>query len=258
MCSGAFILNHLMEKNQYKYMFEAEDRHWWYVGNHKIFTEILIRNTILKNDSIALDAGCGTGKWLEILKNNFKITTFGIDYSETALQYAKLRGLDNLQQADVNNYKTDTSFDLITSFDVICSNHVNEDTTIKNFYNLLNKNGYLLLTVPAYRFMLSRHDQVVHQNKRFRRKQIKMLLESNGFEVIKISYVVCLLFPLAFIRRMLNKLFASVKYEHNEVKVPVNFNNSVFLFIMGLEKIMLRYFSLPFGLSVMVLAKKTA
>lgn len=245
-----------MEEHQYKYMFEAEDRHWWYVGNHEIFLELLWRKQILKNSTKILDAGCGTGKWLEILKKQTGINAYGIDNNPLAIHYASKRGLKKLQQADVSTFTSACVFDVITSFDVICSNHVNTNDAVKNFRNLLKQNGHLLITVPAYRFMLSRHDKVVHQSKRFRKKQVRTLLESNGFEIIKISYGICLLFPFAFVRRMFYKVIKSNNSEHNEVKVPGRFINFTFLLIMRVEKFFLKYFSLPFGLSVMALAKR--
>lgn len=238
-------------------MFEAEDHHWWYVGNHENFLNILQRKNIFKNGIIVLDAGCGTGKWMEILKKSYKINETGIDYNETALEYARTRGKINFRQGDINKcIFNESSFDLITSFDVIAHHNVNDSLAIKNFNTYLNNEGYLLLTVPAYQFLHSKHDEVVQQDKRYNRKQIKLLLENNDFEIIKISYSVCLLFPLALIKRILNKLFACKVEEHNEVKMPPKIINQLFLLVMRAENFLLRYISLPFGLSVLVLAKK--
>jgi SAM-dependent methyltransferase len=238
-------------------MFEAEDHHWWYVGNHENFLNILQRKNIIKNGITVLDAGCGTGKWLEILKKSYKINETGIDYNETALEYSRTRGKINFRLGDINKcIFNESSFDLITSFDVICNSNIDETIAIKNFQSYLRNDEYLLLTVPAFQFLLSKHDEVVHQNKRYRKKQIKLLLENNGFEIIKISYSVCLLFPLALIKRILNKLFASKVEEHNEVKMPPKIINQLFLLVMRAENFLLRYISLPFGLSVFVLAKK--
>lgn len=240
-------------------MFEVEDQHWWYVGNHEIFLELLNKHSILKKGINVLDAGCGTGKWLEILKKTNEINETGIDYNPIALDYARTRGKLNLEQADINDCDLKIFYyDLITSFDVICSRHVSDKLALKKMHSWLKDDGYLLLTVPAYQFLLSKHDDAVHQNKRYSKKQIRIFLESQGFEIIKISYNVCLLFPVAFIKRIIDKLTLSKKTEHNEVKMPCRFINSLFLKVMRIEKLMMRYSSLPFGLSVMVLAKKTS
>ncbi len=246
-----------MEPNQYTYMFEVEDRHWWYVGNHEIFLQMLQRKVLLHDGIHLLDAGCGTGKWLEILKQSYHIHETGIDYNPLALDYAKTRGAFHLQLADINTCVfAEASFDLITSFDVICNSNIDDVHALHSFHAFLKDDGHLLLTVPAYQFLLSTHDTMVHQNKRYTKRQLKLLLESNGYEIVKISYCVCLLFPIAMIKRLLDKVFASKDGDHNEVKMPGNMINHLFLFVMRFEKYLLRYISLPFGLSVMVLAKK--
>jgi SAM-dependent methyltransferase len=238
-------------------MYEAEDHHWWYVGNHENFFNILHRRNLIRNGTYILDVGCGTGKWLEILKNSYEINETGIDFNEVALEYARTRGKINFQKGDINKrIFPESSFDLITSFDVIAHYNVDDSMAIKNFNTLLNNEGYLLLTVPAYQFLHSKHDEVVQQDKRYNRKQIKLLLENNDFEIIKISYCVCLLFPLALIKRILNKIFASKGEDHNEVKIPPKIINQLFLLVMRIENFLFRYISLPFGLSVLVLAKK--
>jgi len=245
-------------------MFEAEDHHWWYVGNHENFLGLLKRKNILKDGLKVLDAGCGTGKWLEILTKSFNISETGIDYNETALEYARKRGKLNLKHGDINKPKfSESSFDIITSFDVICNTNVDDALAIKNLNSYLKNDGYLLLTVPAYQFLHSKHDEVVHQNKRYTKKQIKLLMGNNGFEIVKLSYCVSLLFPLALPKRILSKIFKSERVgkhaqakEHNEVKLPPRFINQLFLSVMRFENFMLRYFSMPFGLSVMVLARK--
>jgi SAM-dependent methyltransferase len=246
-----------MEPDQYTYMFEAEDHLWWYIGNHEIFLNLLQRNNILKKGINMLDAGCGTGGWLQFLKRSCDINETGIDNREIALNYARSRGKLNLVCGDINNYIfNESSFDLITSFDVIYHHDVDDDTAIKSFHRCLKNGGHILLTVPAYSFLFSKHDEVVHTKKRYTKKQIKLLLRNNGFEIIKISYGVSLLFPIALIKRFFDKIFRSGNEEHNELKMPPVIINRFFLWVMRTENFLLKYVSLPLGLSVMVLAKK--
>ena len=246
-----------MEPNQYQYMFEVEDRHWWYVGNHENFVGQLRRRNLLKDGIQVLDAGCGTGKWLEILKSTNDIAETGIDYQPLALELAGTRGKLNLIPGDVNRKMfADESFDLITSFDVICNSNVDDDTAISHFRDSLKPGGHLLLTVPAYRWLLSKHDEMVHQNKRYTRKQLRQLMERQDLEVVKLTYGVSLLFPFALVKRLADKMFRSHEQEHNEVEMPGLAINRLFLSVMRFENLLLRYITMPAGLSVMVLAKK--
>jgi SAM-dependent methyltransferase len=246
-----------MQSEQYKYMFEAEDKHWWYSGNHENFIGILQRKHILKNGIKVLDAGCGTGRWLQILKNTVDIIELGIDNNENAIEYSATRGNLNLMLADINNQIPDSSsFDLITAFDVIYHRDVDDNRVINNFNNHLVNDGHLLLTVPAFNFLQSKHDQVVHTKKRYTRREIRLLLENNGFEIIKITYCVSLLFPIAVIKRLIDKVYHSNEVSHNEIELPNRIVNHILLSIMRFENFCLKYTSFPFGLSVLALARK--
>ncbi len=240
-------------------MYEVEDQHWWYVGNHEMFFNLLQRNNILTSGINVLDAGCGTGGWLHLLKNAYELNETGIDNHEIALTLASSRNNINLIYGDINTYPfKESSFDLVTCYDVIYHRDVDETLAIRNFNRILKNNGCLLVTVPAYSFLHSKHDEVVHANKRYTKKQVKMLLENNGFEIVKLSYCVSLLFPVALIKRLLDKLFNSEKKEHNEVKMPPKIVNHLFLSIMQFENFLFKYISFPFGLSVVALARKKA
>jgi SAM-dependent methyltransferase len=185
------------------------------------------------------------------------VTETGIDNREIAIEYSRKRGDLNLLLGDVNNSLfTESSFDLITCFDVLSSHGVNDNLAVKNFHSYLKNKGVLLLTLPAFQFLYSKHDQVVNTNRRYLKSQLKTLLESNGFEIIKISYCVSLLFPLALIKRIFDKLFSTNDKDHNEVRMPSKIVNQLFLYVMRSENFLMRYFSFPFGLSVMALARK--
>jgi SAM-dependent methyltransferase len=238
-------------------MFEAEDRHWWYVGNHGNFLQILRSKNILGKGIMMLDAGCGTGGWLQFLKNSCDVCETGIDNRETALEYAGTRTGLNLVSGDINTYTfNEASFDLITCFDVIYHRDVDDEHVVRNFNKYLKNEGHLLLTVPAYSFLYGKHDRAVHAKKRYTRKQIRRLLEKNGFEIVKLSYSVCLLFPFALIKRIIDKVIPAKKGGHNELKMPGKMINRLFLSAMRAENFLLRYIPAPFGLSVLALAKK--
>lgn len=246
-----------MELNQYNYMFESEDRLWWYVGNHEHFMSLLKRKKILKDNIHVLDAGCGTGKWIELLKSSNNIHETGMDFQELALSLARTRGNFNFIQGDVNQclFKPN-SFDLITCFDVLCNEKVDNKTALQHFNSYLTQGGHLLLTLPAYNFLKSTHDKAVHTGKRYTKTQVKRLLKEAGFDTVKVTYTVSLLFPLALLKRLADRTAKRNPLEHNEVKVPSPFVNRFLLSVLRIENFFLRYISLPFGLSVVVLAKK--
>ncbi len=246
-----------MEENQYRYMFEVEDRHWWYAGNHEHFLQMVRKRGLLKTAARVLDAGCGTGRWLQRLKAAGEIVELGVDYSPLALELAAERGSLNLQQADLNTLELqDNAYDLITSFDVICNANIRDAQVVGRLRRFMKPGGYLLLSVPAYRFLMGEHDKRVYQDKRYTPASVRKLIRQNDLIVEHLTCGVCLLFPLALMKRLSEKVFKKKKAEHNEVKMPSKYINAFFLAIMRLENSLQSRISMPFGLSVIVLARK--
>lgn len=101
----------------------------------------LIKNYV--SHGTILDYGCGTGYFLETCKKN-NFTTYGVEVNDTARQLAKNKNLNVLK--DFNELKN-LKFDIITLWHVL-EHLYNPDHYIKDFYNLLNNNGYLILAVP--------------------------------------------------------------------------------------------------------------
>src|SRR5262249_28540160 len=69
------------------------------------------------------------------------------------------------------------------------------------FRRCLADNGWLVVNVPAYGWMLSRHDAAVHNVRRYTTKGLRRLLEAAGFHVIYATYWNAVLFPVMVITR---------------------------------------------------------
>ena len=155
-----------MEKNEYKNIFELEENHWWYKGMRKISLSLIKRITKSKDIRI-LDAGCGTGINLTIL-NQFG-TVYGTDISKEAIKFCKRRNIRNVFISSVEKLPIKNNcLELITSFEVIYHKNVENDIkALKEFNRILKENGYLLIRLPAFKFLYSYHDKIVHTARRY-------------------------------------------------------------------------------------------
>ena len=82
-----------MEKNEYAKMYGLENTYWWYRGLHELIERYVQRHAKKTVGPLfVLDAGCGTGRMLEIL-GNYGIAE-GFDYSEEALNFCKKKRID--------------------------------------------------------------------------------------------------------------------------------------------------------------------
>jgi len=231
-----------------------EDTYWWFVGRRAIIDSVLRRFACQKR-SAALDVGCGTGRNMEILARYADHVT-GLDRSLAALAIASARGLP-VGCADGQSLPVaDASLDLVTAFDVL--EHLDDDVrALAEFNRILRPEGLLLVTVPAYRFLWSEHDEALMHRRRYVASELHMKLNRTGFGVVVRSYAVFFpFFPILFyrlFRGLFPKDAMSPKASH--VMLPPLLNN-FFTWTLRLEALLMRAVRLPWGTSIVMLAQK--
>ncbi|MCW1969325.1 MAG: class I SAM-dependent methyltransferase [Anaerolineae bacterium] len=240
-----------MNPIEYERMYRVEDAHWWYAGMRDIASAFL---PALAQPCKILDAGCGTGRNLQMLDHNVT----GIDYSRLALQFAKQRQPGKLANADVLHLPfAPATFDLVTSFEVLYHAAVADDVAaLREFARVLKPNGHVLLRLPAHRWLTSHHDRAVHTARRYTRRELRQKLQTAGFRVKRLSYVNVLLFPLAVIKRFAEPLLPA-SADDSDLEIKSQAANRLMHSILATEARLLRHFDCPiYGLSVMALAQK--
>lgn len=246
-----------MEISQYQVMYDVEDVHFWYVGMRAITTSILHKLSLKPHVKI-LDAGCGTGANMIFLKQYGSVA--GIDISPLALRLCKKRGLKSLRHGSINKIPyPSNSFDLVTNFDVLGSKEVEEKQALSEFYRILKPGGYLLIRVSAYHSLYSKHDKVVHTARRYTCTTLIEAMQKQSFKINRSTYANTILFPLLALRRIWQKRFIKIKISdlHESDVTPLHdLVNKFGLFPMLFESWIIRYVNLPFGLSLIVVARK--
>jgi len=246
-----------MKKEEYNILFNVEDNYWWYVGLRGLIISFIDGINKKGNNLKILDAGCGTGKTLDECR---AYNIYGIDFSGEAIKYCELRGLNKLVRGSICKlpFKKD-SFDVVISLDVLYHKNVADDLeTLKELCRVMHKGGRLLLNLPAYDFLRSRHDEAVHTKRRYNVKGLKWKLEEAGFEIEKITYRNTILFPIAVTKRIIEKIIpVNTDSVESDLKPLPCLINKLFTNLLFLEnKLIVLGMNLPFGLSVFCLARK--
>lgn len=240
-----------MNVNEYEKMYKIEATHWWSVGKRRIIQDIMTK--LNANTGKILDLGCGTGFTMEMFKNYGRVT--GVDNSEHALKFSKLRGQFRLIQADMAQQLPfkQNKFDTVLAFDVL--EHLEDDASVMNeLYRVCKKGSYLIITVPAYQFMWSKHDESLHHKRRYSKKALRKAVQDAGFTLKKLSYFNAILFPIILTFRISHIFRKEVK---SDFYLPIpSFINWILLSLFNMEKYFLRKISFPFGLSLLCIARK--
>ncbi len=243
-----------MDEETYKILSNAERNHWWYLGRRALLGYFIEKLVDKKKQNLILDAGCSTGANLSFFKQYGWVC--GLDFYREALRLCPSYDSARVIQADANNLPfLPESYDLIVALDLL--EHLRDDTKpLSEFNYVLKQNGYLIITVPAYKFLWSDFDILSSHFKRYALKELKQGIEKAGFEIKKITYFNCLLFPAFLIDRLTKKIFKYPVYLKSELALPVKGVNDLFKKIILSEIELLKKFNLPFGGSILCIAKK--
>lgn len=247
-----------MQEYLYKKMYEVETTHWWFQAKKDILIQ-LIKNKIIPNFSkttISIaDIGCGAGLLLDSLTKFGSVT--GIDYSNNAIEFCKKSFYGELIQADCGiEMNLKKKFDLVIATDLI--EHIKDDKiALNNIYNLLNDNGYAIITVPAFQFLWSQHDVNNMHYRRYSLKTLCELIKTNTFNICYLSYYNFFLFLPALMVRIIKKILNFDKNSNLELSTPPDFINKLFYKLFYTEaKFITKSKRFPFGLSLIAIIKK--
>jgi SAM-dependent methyltransferase len=189
-----------LEKRAYRRHFESEDEHWWFVGRRAVLWSLTRRAGLPARPRI-LDAGCGTGRNLQ--EFGALGDAQGVDPSPEAIEFCRRRGLQAVTEARLESLPfADGSFDLILATDVL--EHIEHDAdALTELRRVSAPGGRLLITVPAYDWLWSQHDDAHHHYRRYTMHQLQEQVQATGWRPLVQTYFNSLLLPpIAVVRTL--------------------------------------------------------
>lgn len=243
-----------MEKELYLESAEIEAQHWWFVGRRAILLDTLMRFSGASHNKL-LDVGCGTGlNAMLFSQNGFLVTGLETSAVAIALARAKAPSITILSTSLPSSLVPHDSYGVITALDVI--EHIDDDKGfIVAVADALQPGGLVLISAPAFSFLWSVHDELAHHKRRYNREELRASLVRAGLEPIFISYFNFLLFPAIALFRVLAAAFRTSRNVSDFSATP-EILNAMLASILAAERFLLRLFPLPFGVSLIAVARK--
>ncbi|MGC9052568.1 MAG: class I SAM-dependent methyltransferase [Candidatus Hydrogenedens sp.] len=231
---------------------ETEKNYWWFILKREIIT-YFIQSLLKKTDSI-LEIGCGGGRLsCELQQLGYKVIS--TDFEPSAVFYTKKSGITH---AFVSNsgegipIKNET-IDLIVMTDVL--EHIKDHSlTIQECHRVLKKEGYIVITVPAYPCLFSSWDRWNKHYRRYTKEQLIYLAKTSHLKIKKLTFWNIPGIPFAIFRKIKDLFNPSQNYE-GFPSVPTLIEIPLKCFI-SMENKWLRRFSLPVGLSLICIFEK--
>jgi SAM-dependent methyltransferase len=229
---------------------------WWFAALHANLVMLYRRFApeASRQDRV-LDAGCGTGGFLRRLADAMpEAASIGVDADETACRWAAEKSDRPVCGGSINALPfADGAFSAIVSVDVLCHAGVDEAAALSEFRRCLAGEGMLILNLPAYRWLMSRHDTAVYNVRRYTRGEVAALLRRAGFCPVFAGYWNMILFPLMVATRKLLPAGAG-----SDVKLQPAWVEALCRAAITIERgLMQAGVRCPFGGSVLAVARKT-
>ncbi len=234
---------------------QLEEKHWWFASRRDMVLR-LIKDLKLSKKSKILEIGCSGGPLLTILKNEGFENVFGIDISENAIQVSIERNILNTSVMDAQSMNFDSEmFDLVIASDIL--EHIEDDFLALNEWNrVLKIGGCLIVFVPAFQSLWSKHDEINHHFKRYKKNGLIDILKKSGFQIEKKSYWNFMLFLPSFFIRASQRLFKKSSKASDQLYEINSFINWTLIVLLKFENRVLKFIKFPFGVSVFAVSKK--
>ena len=267
-----------MRPLNYEVMFDVEDHHWWFVGRRAIvFSQIedalgatraslraahsvdgvssdsqKARPGASLTDSRVLDIGCGAGATMDHLKRFGR--PHGIELSEIPLRFSRRRGHQRTLRASATELPFDSeSFDLVTALDVI--EHLEDDARgLAEIRRVLKPGAPAVIFVPAFQSLWGPNDVQSGHKRRYRLDQLRAVVENAGLRVERISYANVAMFIPSWLGRKILTWLGRDEQAENRINHPII--NNLLARIFSTEAGWLRRRTLPFGVSIICVARK--
>jgi hypothetical protein len=173
-------------------------QHWYYKSKAKAMMQILGKN----RPSTILDVGAGSGFFSRYLMDNTSAKDawcIDTNYDNDLDDYWNEKPIHYRQSIE------NIDADLVLLMDVL--EHVDDDFgLLKSYVDKVPIGTQFLISVPAFQFLWSGHDDFLEHKRRYQLHQIENVARSAGLTVKSSSYYFGLVFPIAAITRLLHRL----------------------------------------------------
>jgi SAM-dependent methyltransferase len=237
-------------------MHRLETRHWWFRAKRRMVYALLA--AWAPRGARVLDLGCGTGMTLLELPRVY--CGLGLDPSPEALAFCRGRGLERLARGSAIDLPlSDASVHAVLALDIV--EHIDDDRrALSEIARVLRPDGVAVITVPAFPFLWSAHDEALHHKRRYTRSTLERALADAGLAVRVGGFGQTTIFPAAACIRLLRRWLAGMgsRPAGSDMREAAPWLDDLAYRLIGWEVPLVRRGWLPVGLSLVYVAAPSA
>lgn len=216
--------------------------YWWYVARADLLETVFGR--AVPDGALLIDIGSADGPsvgWLDdrvrripLDVNPAGLRPGGVCASATALPFA------------------DGALDAVSAFDVV-EHFEAESALLAELRRVVRPGGRLLVSVPAYQWAWSSHDEAAGHHRRYTRRRLVAALRGAGFEPDRVTHAFAMTFPFFAADRLRERLVGAPVQRVRVGSLPT-WVEGMLLRCGRVDAWLLRIGDLPFGSSILASA----
>lgn len=252
-----------MDAAYYGEYYRNEREHWWFRARESILRgqiERARRSGLVPARPRILNIGAATGRSSEWLADFGDVVS--LEYDADCCRLTRDRtGLDVVEGSILELPWPDESFDLACAFDVI--EHVEDHVTAaREMRRVTRPGGMLFVTVPAYRFLWSEHDEINHHFRRYTPRELRQLFADCeiglccGFNSVLFAPIAAQRLMQRFARAVRPRRDGPLRSDFTRSRLPAV--EPALEWMFRSERLWLdRGVGLPWGVSAMLVARRS-
>jgi len=246
-----------MEESYAQQYALLEGEHWYFRARRLILRDLLARFQWPPQPK-NLEIGVGPGhNLLELYPPDARLE--GIEPDPALAGLAAARSPIPVFKASINQLPSairEGSYDGVTMFDVL--EHIQDDAQALQIANRkLKPGGRVALSVPAYMWLWGQQDIVNQHYRRYASRDLRDKLQAADFVVERMTYFNTILFPPIAAVRLFARYRCRSHSKEGDFAHARKSSNAVLLSLFGAERLFLRCFNFPFGVSLFAAARKS-
>ena len=221
----------------------------WYYKSKAAAVEKMIEH---QSDRVILDVGAGSGFFSHhLLAQNKAKEAWCVDTSYASERDEMRMGKPVFYRRSIETLNAN----LVMMMDVL--EHVDDDRgLLVEYANKVPVGCIFLITVPAFQFLWSGHDEFLEHKRRYTLSHLESVVKAANLKVIRGVYGFGAVFPIAVVQRLFSNQFRSKRAAQSQLKIHHPIVDATLGNICQFELPFMPANRL-FGLSVFCLAIKT-
>lgn len=231
---------------RYRELFE---QHWWWRARSEFIVETLRQLGPPDGFQRILDVGCGDGLFFPRLREFGDV--------EGVEPFPDLLNPANPDRSRIyvcpfdQNFQPGKQYSLILMLDVL--EHLeNPAGALRHVRDLLQPDGTVVITVPAFMALWTNHDVINHHFTRYTKSQLDRVSKEAGLRITQERYLYHWTCPVKMALGMVER---ALRLPPKPAHVPVGWINQTLYGLSRLEQKTVSRLPVPFGSSLLAIAR---